>query len=110
MAITSSPAAEPTVTAFYARVSVPAKVYLTVPIPQDASKRDIRDAVVNGLRTITDAEDAINVLGDTVYNPVIYFDKKAERTIDDSTIFTLRGLEVIDVFDGPAPQEPFKQV
>lgn len=86
----------------YARVSMNCSLTLTVPVPKNATKADLKKAVVDGLRLLTDSDDAMTVkipatLGQ--YHAKVYPPKKMERDINENTLFTLKGLELLDVFE-----------
>lgn len=86
----------------YARVGMTASLVLTVPVPKNATKSDLRKAVLDALRLITDSDDAMKInipvsLGQ--YRAMVYPPKKDERDINENTLFTLKGLELIDLFE-----------
>jgi hypothetical protein len=85
---------------YFARVCLPVKYYLTVQIPADASKKDIKECTALTLRSLAVAADD-SLSGDPqsgVY-PRIFADMEAERDQDERPIFTLRGLKIVEMFD-----------
>lgn len=99
----------PEVKRYYARVSLQASLVLTVPIPVDATKPDIRKQVLDGLRLITNADDAILCKipeNYSQYNAKVYPPKKDEKDIEENTLFTLKGLQLLDLFNEIVDEEP----
>lgn len=99
--------------AFFVRVAVPAKLVVTVRVLPEATKKEVIDSVQKFLRAVTDAEDAIKIRENTLLYAAdgkLHFDKKVECTQDSETIFTLKGLDILDAFSAPVEDEPrFKE-
>jgi hypothetical protein len=84
---------------YFARVCLPVKYYLTVQIPADASKKDIKECTALTLRSLSRADDSLSSdLHSGVY-PRIFADMESERDQDERPIFTLKGLKVVETFD-----------
>lgn len=92
----------------YARVSMAADLALTVEIPNDATKADVRRAVQQQLRSITDADDGITIAPKsfTPGTPPRVYPPHKNETTDHGTVFTLKGLEVLDTFNEEVEEDP----
>lgn len=97
----------PKVITHYARVSTAVDLVLTMRVSADATKSDIKRAAQKALNSLVDAEDGITIPCRVLPTPEprVYPPKKSETT-DKGTIFTLKGLEVLDVFTGEEDAGP----
>lgn len=85
-------------TRLFARVSLPARTYFNISLSEEATKKDIKTAVMKALRHIADAENGANIATETACNPRVYWNAKNERSVDEDQIFDLKGLEVLDLY------------
>lgn len=118
----------PTEERSFARVAVPCTITLTVPVLNGSDLKDIKLATQEVLRTITDADDQIDLsrsqrvaeIGERLgavtsidYAAVLHFDTAEEQTLDLKTIFTgVKKVRVLDTFSTEVeiPAAPFAPV
>jgi hypothetical protein len=84
---------------YFARICLPVKYYLTVQIPADASKKDIKECTALTLRSLAKVDDSLSCDHESGVFPRIFADMESERDQDERPIFTLKGLKVVETFD-----------
>jgi hypothetical protein len=85
---------------YFARVCLPVKYYLTVQIPADASKKDIKECTALTLRSLArGTDDSLTSDLESGVDPRIFADMESEHDQDERPIFTLKNLKVVETFD-----------